>query len=262
MPKTITKSIISSEALQWASSIILCFAFWVILAIAPNTARYIPSPVALVNTLIGQSDVLLQHLTSTAISAVIGFTYGGFAAILSTLIAILWPTAKRGFSLLSIVLYSIPLIAAAPVAALLFGTKNSGAVLGCIGAYLPIFLSGLRAGDRISDSFSDLIKGYGASKYEEIRLVRLPLVVRGWIVGAQSGWIWAVLGALLGDFTGGRWGLGTFLVGSLSRGEPTRVWAIVVLCLALSAAGLFAIRGLGKLLRLHSSVDVLDASLP
>jgi sulfonate transport system permease protein len=37
----------------------------------------------------------------------------------------------------------------------------------------------------------------------------------------------AVLGAILAEFGGGgRWGLGAYLLGSLGRGEPGRLWAI------------------------------------
>lgn len=260
MSTKIVRLIRSSEVISWVATIAFCFTLWLLLSATPSTSFYIPSPLAVGSILVNQADVFLKHTTYTAASAVLGFIYGAIAALTSTLIAILWQPARRGLSLFAIVLYSMPLIAAAPLAALLFGSNNSGIVLGCIGAYLPIFLSGLRAGDRTPNTFNDLLRGYGATTWNEIRCIRLPLVARGWIIGAQSGWTWAVLGALLGDFTGGRWGLGTFLVGSLVRGEPSRVWAIVVLCLALSVAGLIVIRGLGRFFRLHSSVDPLDAS--
>jgi sulfonate transport system permease protein len=36
-----------------------------------------------------------------------------------------------------------------------------------------------------------------------------------------------VLGAILAEFGGGgRWGLGSYLLGSLGRGEPARLWGI------------------------------------
>lgn len=250
-----------SEEMSWVATVAICILLWVILAKLFSTSQYIPSPLAVGSVLIEQGGVFLRHFMSTTISSVLGFTAGSFAAIVSTLIAIFWEPSRRGFSFFAMVLYSIPLIAAAPLTALLFGATRSGIVLGCIGAYLPIFLSGLRAGDRASSTFGELVKGYGATTWDEKRYIRLPLVVRGWMVGAESGWMWAVLGALLGDFTGGRWGLGTFLVGTLSRGEPSRVWAIVTLCLTLSSIGLVAIRSFGRSLKLHGSFDVLDISL-
>ena len=251
----------SSEKIIWIATVALCIFLWFILANLSSTSQYIPSPFAVVAVLNEQGNVFFRHFISTAISSILGFLAGSIAAIVSTLIAIFWEPSRRGFSLLAMILYSIPLIAAAPLTALLFGATNSGIVLGCIGAYLPIFLSGLRAGDRASSIFGELVKVYGATSWDEKKYIRLPLVVRGWMVGAESGWMWAVLGALLGDFTGGRWGLGTFLVGTLSRGEPSRVWAIVVLCLALSTIGLVVIRSLGRSLKLHGSFDALDITL-
>lgn len=243
-------------------SILFGLILWVVLAILPSTNHYIPSPLGVVSTIINQGDVLFKHLTTTSASAVLGFAFGAFVAIFSTFVVLLWPKGKRIVSIFAIFLYSIPLIAAAPLAALLFGTKNSGIILGCMGAFLPIFLTGLRVGDRKSNTISDMIRGYGATRWDELKHYRLPLLMRGWMIGARSGWIWAVLGALLGDFTGGRWGLGTFLIGSLTGGNPSNVWAIVILCLILSAAGLIVIRGLTKQLKLDSSFDPIDASLP
>lgn len=261
-PKKFSRILHSNQFSSTFISVLIGLVLWVVLAVLPCTNQYIPSPQGVISTIINQSDVLFKHFTTTSASALLGFILGACVAIFSTFLVMLWPKGKGIVSIFAIFLYSIPLIAAAPLAALLFGTKNSGIMLGCMGAFLPIFLTGLRAGDRKSTLISDMIRGYGATKWDELKYYRLPLVIRGWMIGARSGWIWAILGALLGDFTGGRWGLGTFLVGTLTGGDPSNVWAIVILCLILSAAGLLVIQGLSKKLRLDSSYDPIDASLP
>lgn len=50
-----------------------------------------------------------------------------------------------------------------------------------------------------------------------------PAILSGFRIAAPA----AVLGAILAEFGGGgRWGLGTYLLGSLGRAEPARIWGI------------------------------------
>ena len=51
----------------------------------------------------------------------------------------------------------------------------------------------------------------------------LPALLGGLRVAAPN----AVLGAILAEFgSGARWGLGTYLLGSLGRADPARLWGI------------------------------------
>ncbi len=238
--------------------ILACISLWVILSGLPSTNNYITSPFAVWNTFVANKEILLHHLADTATSVASGFALGSVLAILTTFPVLFWQAARRFFSLTAVIIYSIPLIAAAPLSALLFEARHTGMVLGCIGAYLPIFLTGLRYGDRDANSFYNMARGLGATRKTETRYIRLPFVIRGWLTGAQSAWIWAVLGGLLGDFTGSQWGLGTFLIGSLVQGNSAKVWAIVLLCLLISVSGLLILKGIGRLFILKASLDPLD----
>ncbi len=55
-----------------------------------------------------------------------------------------------------------------------------------------------------------------------------------------------MLDAILAEFGGGgRWGLGTYLIGSLGRGDPARLWGIgfAATVIAGLAYALFAVAG-------------------
>nr|VFK09679.1 MAG: ABC-type nitrate/sulfonate/bicarbonate transport system, permease component [Candidatus Kentron sp. LPFa] len=251
-----------SDFASWFGTGVILAVLWAFLSTNTSTSEYFPTLPAVWSALLEDSATLSRHFWATARSSMAGFALGMLAAILSTMFTVLWQPARQVFSFIAIVLYSIPLIAAAPLSALIFGTHSSGTALGCIGAFLPIYLSGIQAGDRASRMFGEMERSYGASEWDITRTVRLPLIVRGWFIGAQSGWLWAVLGALLGDFTGGRWGLGTFLVGTLSRGDPARVWVIVLLCVLLSLLGLLAIKIAGRVFGTDSSWDTLESTVP
>lgn len=247
--------------LSLGSSLLICLFFWFGLSALPSSKFYIPSPGRVIEELVRKDDVLLRHFGNTFLSAALGFGLGLIIAVTSSLISLYWERLRKLFSLSSLILYSVPLIAAAPILALIFGSGNSGIALGCLGAFLPIFTAGVNLSEQVSKNIFDLSIGYGATKKDVNKIIRMPLMLRGWIIGAQSGWIWAVLGALIGDFTGKSWGLGTFLVSSLVQGEPSKVWAIVILCLTMAVVGLGIIKGIGKRVILDSSFDPIPSAL-
>ncbi|MBA3904803.1 MAG: ABC transporter permease, partial [Rhodocyclaceae bacterium] len=74
---------------------------------------------------------------------------------------------------------------------------------------------------------ADVVRAYGGGRGAVLRLIRLrgavPAILSGFRVAAPN----AVLGAILAEFGGGgRFGLGAYLLGSLGRGEPDRLWGI------------------------------------
>jgi sulfonate transport system permease protein len=246
--------------LDRGKSILLCIGLWTLVSYIPGLNTYIAKPHDVLRTLSTYSDIFSSHTFTTLKSSLIGFTLGTFFAICSTLVVIVWKKSAGFFSLLSLIIYSIPLIAAAPLAALIFQSSNAGIALGCIGAYLPIFLSGVAYSNRISNNLMNVSKGFGANKLAHIRFIKLPLLYRGWLSGAQSGWLWAVLGALLGEFTGSRWGLGTFLTGSLVQGDMNKVWAVVMLCLFVAIIGMMLLKIISSIFILESKYDAIEIS--
>lgn len=67
---------------------------------------------------------------------------------------------------------------------------------------------------------ADLVRAYGGGKWQVLWRVQLrgalPAILSGFRIAAPA----AVLGAILAEFGGGgRWGLGTYLLGSLGRGN-------------------------------------------
>jgi sulfonate transport system permease protein len=90
----------------------------------------------------------------------------------------------------------------------------------------------------------DVIRAYGGNRWDILRRVQfrgaLPSILAGLRVAAPN----AVLGAILAEFGGGgRWGLGAYLLGSLGRGEPDRLWGIglVATLIAGLSYGFFAL---------------------
>lgn len=71
-----------------------------------------------------------------------------------------------------------------------------------------------------------------------MRFVRLRSALPSLLAGLRTASTLAVLGAILGEFGSGvRWGLGSFLLGSLGEGDPARLLGIGLSATAISMAG-------------------------
>ena len=93
----------------------------------------------------------------------------------------------------------------------------------------------------------DLVRVYGGGDWAIVRRVRLrsglPTLLSGLRVAAPA----AVLGSLLAEFgSGGNAGLGTYLIGSLGRAEPARLWGIGLCATAISALAYFGVDALAQ----------------
>src|SRR3954454_9848756 len=93
----------------------------------------------------------------------------------------------------------------------------------------------------------DLVRAYAGGPWTPFRRVRLrsalPALLGGLRVAAPA----AVLGSILAEFgSGTRWGLGTFLLGSLGRADPPRLWGIGLVANALAGSAYLLLAVLGS----------------
>lgn len=193
------------------------------------------------------------HIAATLYGAGAGFLIGNLIAVAAGALFVLSPLAARLARGVNIAIFALPPIAIAPILTLTLSGMAPRIVLAALGCYFVTMTAtviGLTQHDARS---ADVIRAYGGGRWDILRFVQvrgaLPVIMSGLRVAAPN----AVLGAILAEFGGGgRWGLGAYLLGSLGRGEPARLWGI----------GLVAtiIAGLGYLVFAALSARVLGAT--
>lgn len=167
------------------------------------------------------------HVTATLAASGAGFVIGNLLAVLAGLLFVLSPVAERLARGVNIAIFALPPIAIAPILTLTLEGMTPRIVLAALGVYfvtMQATVTGLRQYDSRA---ADVVRAYGGGRGAVLRLVRLrgavPAILSGFRVAAPN----AVLGAILAEFGGGgRFGLGAYLLGSLGRGEPDRLWGI------------------------------------
>lgn len=184
------------------------------------------------------------HAAATLRAALEGFLLGNAAAIAAAVLFVRWPLSERIARGLNVALFALPPIALVPVLVIAFQGETPRVVLAALAVYFPT-MTAMRVGlAQIDPRLPDVVRAWGGGPGTLLRLVRLrsslPALLAGLRVAAPN----AVLGAILAEFGGGgRWGLGVYLLGSLGRAEPARLWGIGLTATAMAglAYGLFAL---------------------
>ena len=168
-----------------------------------------------------------RHVLATLQASGAGFVIGNAVAVLAGLLFVLFPVTGRMARGLNIAIFAVPPIAIAPILALTLEGMTPRIVLAALGVYFVTMQATVTGLTQFDSRAADLVRAYGGRARDVLWFVQLrgaiPAILSGFRVAAPN----AVLGAILAEFGGGgRWGLGAYLLGSLGRGDPARLWGI------------------------------------
>lgn len=167
------------------------------------------------------------HVGATVLASLLGFVAGNLVAVLAGVLFTLFPTLQRLSRGVNIAIFSLPAIAVAPILVLTLPGMLPRIALAALGAYFVTMSATVVGLSQYDSRSADVVRAYGGSGWAVMKFVRLRGAVTDILSGLRIAAPNAVLGAILAEFGGGgRWGLGTYLLGSLGRGDPARLWGI------------------------------------
>ena len=128
-----------------------------------------------------------------------------------------------------IVFRSAPVAAVAPIMMLFFGRgiSTSMAVVTIV-SFFPLLVNlmrGLQSADR---NAAELLHVYGASRWQQLRIVRIPYALPFLFTGLRIAGSSAILGAMLSEWITGSKGLGNLILESGEMRETELLWAAVL----------------------------------
>lgn len=167
------------------------------------------------------------HIWATLEGAGLGFIVGNALAIVAGAVFALFPAAARLGRGVNIALFALPPIAISPLLVLTFSGMTPRVVLAAIGCYFVTMTATVTGITQADNRVVDVVRAYGGGRWKILALAQarsaLPSILSGLRIAAPN----AVLGSILAEFGGGgRFGLGAYLLGSLGRAEPDRLWGI------------------------------------
>jgi sulfonate transport system permease protein len=206
----------------------------------------LPAPSAILLQWWEDRAVYPPHIWATLKPALIGFLIGDAIAAAAAFAFVLLPTFEglmRGFN---IALFGIPPIALSPVLVITLPGDWPQIVLAAVSVYFPTMVMTLLGLRDIDPRPIDVIRSYGGGDVAVLRWLRLRSCLPGFLSGLRVAAPAAILGSILAEFgSGARWGLGSFLLGSLGRANPARIWGIglTATLMAALAYGVCALLG-------------------
>ncbi|OWU68081.1 ABC transporter permease [Marinibacterium profundimaris] len=180
-------------------------------------------------------------------NAVLGFVYGNAAAVLLASVALLWPRTEALIGGLALLVFCLPLVATGPILRVLMGPGDGPQIaLAALAVYyttLVPLLVGLRAAP---SSWFDLVRSYGRGRGAELVHVRamaaLPYLFAGLQIAAPA----AILGAMVGEFTGAERGLGVLTIRAMRALDVPATWALASVSAAVAILAYAGVGWLGR----------------
>jgi NitT/TauT family transport system permease protein len=133
---------------------------------------------------------------------------------------------------------SVPKVALAPMFVVWFGFGlASKIVMATIIAFFPILINviaGLKSAD--NDKI-EMLTSFGASRFQVFRMARFPSALPYIFAGLQSGVVFSILGAIVGEYIGAQEGLGYQLMQANYRFDIPAMFAVLIV---LSIMGMIA----------------------
>ncbi len=184
----------------------LVIALWYGLrqVLSPDYKFLLPVPHEIIDALRDNFPVLGRAILNTTKGALIGFSLAIVGSSVLALTLSLSPLVRVSLYPYLMILQMTPIIIFAPILVLWVGPGlPSVVVITFLICFFPLVVNttqGLISADR---NLVELLQMYRASKWQEIRLLRLPAALPYFFTGLRIAAVLAPIGALVGDYTAG-----------------------------------------------------------
>jgi len=214
--------------------IVLVWEYGVVLFDVPNYV--LPAPSAIVIALWRGLDAGLLdrggywlHTSITVAEVVLGFVIGsGVGLILGTIISqfrILDATLR----IYLVAIQSLPKVALAPIVVLWFGFGlTSKVVIICMLTFFPLLVNSMAGFKAVDLERLELMRALGANPWQIFWKVRLPSAMPYIFAGLDMAAVFAVVGAVVGEFVGAQRGLGTLILSMNAQMDTAGTFSVFI----------------------------------
>ncbi|MCG8400215.1 MAG: ABC transporter permease [Firmicutes bacterium] len=230
--------------LPWLPPVLLLalLAVWEVgVGVSGMPAWFLPPPSRVLTTLVEVLPLLLDHSRNTVLAALTGLAAAVLLALVLAVVMGLSPRARQGLYPLLVVSQTVPIITVAPLLVIWFGfgilPKVVVVTLICFFPVAVSMVEGMRAAD---PDMVNLLRVMGSSRWQIIRLVRLPAAMPSFFAGLKIAATYAVMGAVIGEWLGAGSGLGVFMTRATQAYKADSVFAAIIV-ISLISLLLFAL---------------------
>ena len=216
--------------------------FVVLLSIWETVSRFeifppfiLPAPSSILVSLVTGFTSMQYDILITLYEALTGFI---IAIILSVAIAVAMDSIigfKKTIYPVLIISQTVPIIIIAPLFILWFGYGYAPKIIiVTLICFFPITISLLQSLIAVDKEQIDLLRSMGASKLQIYKFVKIPSAMPGFFSGLKIAATYSIMGATIGEWVGGKSGLGVYMIRAKQAFETDRVFAAIIIIVILS----------------------------
>jgi NitT/TauT family transport system permease protein len=231
------------KLLPWVSTPLLLVAFvavWKLCTVVFEISRFVLPPpedvaVALAE-LVRDPQVWLVHARVTVTETVVGFVIALVTGVIAGAVLgrVFW--LELALRPVVVALQVIPKVALVPLFVVWFGFGiTSKIVIAAILAFFPIMLNVLLGVRSVEPGHRDVMRSLDASRWQTFRSLDFHSTLPYVFTGMEVGIVFALIGAIVGEYLGGNEGLGYMVVVSLNSLDAPRLFGVIVLLAALGS---------------------------
>lgn len=236
-----------ARPLPRALPLVAALALWEALARLPAAEFLIAAPSDIAAWAVANAPLLFRATLATLANAVQGFVWGNLAGAALAVACILAPRAAPLIGALALFTFCLPMVATGPILRVLYGPGAGPQVtLAALAVFYTTFLAllvGLRAAPA---AWFDLIASYGRGRLTALARIRAWAAIPYAIAALQIAAPAAVLGAMVGEFTGAERGLGVLTIRAMRALDVPATWTLAATSAGLSIAAYAALGALGR----------------
>jgi len=182
---------------------------------------------------------------ATARDATVGFVAGTVVAVLLANLFVLRRGVEQAVMPLAMALRTVPLVAMAPLIALIFGRGLLGVtVIAGIVTFFPTLVNVTLALRSVPPESLDLMRAYGSTPVTTLRKVQFPSALPALFASARIAAPLALVGALLAEWLATGQGLGYVMLTSIPAAQYAKMWAAVMIVTVASVVLYSVISGI------------------
>ena len=184
----------------------------------------------------------VPHLRTTIVEAAWGYLIGNAAAIVMAGLVVLVRPLSAVLERVGVAVYCLPLLALGPILQIVAPGSTTKVALAALAVFFTTMVCcivGLRSADPAS---IDVVHAAGGGRRRAFFTVRVPAALPALFAGLRIAAPAALLGAIVGEYLGGRRGLGVAMIQSQSSFDVARTWGLA-LVMGLTVGLVYAVTG-------------------
>lgn len=244
------------KVLPWISTplvLLLIFFAWKLYTTVSDISEFvIPTPEATWASLVElvlDSETWTVHVWITVFETIVGFAIAvvtgvGLGALLGKFY---W--LERALRPIIVALQVIPKVALIPIFVIMFGFGvTSKVVIAAILAFFPIMLNVMLGVRSVDPGQREVMRSLDASGWQTFKHLDFHSILPYAFAGMEVGIVFALIGAIVGEYLGANEGLGNLVVVSLNDLNAPQLFAVIILLAALGSILYFAVTGIKRLM--------------